>query len=91
MDSSRGLRSEQVSLALAVCQFSSPRLPPLLIPADFKFRVHFRAPPATAPKLQLTEAQLRSVAEKTISHLNWMLENLYAVGVSKDKVLVLKV
>lgn len=51
----------------------------------------FRAPPTTAPKLQVTEAQLRVFAENTVLVLNGLLENLYKVGVSKDKGFVLKV
>lgn len=50
----------------------------------------FRAPPTNPPKLQVTEAQLRVFAENTVLVLNSSLENLYKIGVSKDKVLVLK-
>jgi hypothetical protein len=50
-----------------------------------------RAPPATAPKLALSEAQLRDFTEVIVSSVNKFSETLYVVGVSKDKVLILKV
>lgn len=50
-----------------------------------------RAPPTAAPKLQLTEAQIRGFAEKTTANSNALLEALFSVGVSKDKALIMKV
>ena len=50
-----------------------------------------RAPPASAPKLQLNEANIRNVADNFVSGVNTISDLVYTVGVGNDKVLILKV
>ena len=50
-----------------------------------------RAPPASPPKLELKEANIRTFVENCIHGVNTICDLIYTVGVGNDKVLIFKV